>query len=369
MSRHVVKTMNAIFDALKESVFDDHRYLVADVTRHIHAAGDESSVCEFVKNAKFQIYQFGDDVVFMLMHNQQYYLLLLEDHTQAMIHLGLERMSNIEVVQGSGMLAQASGKWPVKKSISSLDIIDRCLGIDDPDSVFEYSDICDLFNSYGVWEIDNSRFELVFKEDIDRLISYILAYEDKTSSAQSKASTQALMLLKSSRSVAASVVNSYRSSLPEYTFLQWYQCIEYLFRINNSISISSLHNVPIDTAIDIVTDHELKISEEENLYQVLKSHASDTAIDYFLNRTALTLEETSDKVRCVAKYIYRHRCSIAHLRYNQDTSFKNSDWKGITEALVEVVYSLYIACDDSINTICTNKHVWTPLSTNESAVI
>lgn len=61
----------------------------------------------------------------------------------------------------------------------------------------------------------------------------------------------------------------------------------------------------------------------------------------------------------MTNYIYKLRCNIAHLRYNQDDISVN--WGKCVEALVEIIYSIYKKCDTEIVSICTNKGAWKPI--------
>ena len=135
------------------------------------------------------------------------------------------------------------------------------------------------------------------------------------------------------------ILNSLQSPLVEYVFLQLYQCIEYLFRLNNCFTLSAVHGIDLSKSIDIVLAHEFKISESDNLYRVIKENAVQATIDNFLKILPGTPEANSDTYNMVSSYIYRLRCSIAHLRYEQD-DISNVDWENCITALIEILCCL-----------------------------
>ena len=64
-------------------------------------------------------------------------------------------------------------------------------------------------------------------------VLFDVIHDEKT-----KNNLQDLSLLRSSRSIAASILSGFWSPLVEYTFLQLYQCLEYLYRLNNCFLIT-----------------------------------------------------------------------------------------------------------------------------------
>lgn len=147
----------------------------------------------------------------------------------------------------------------------------------------------------------------------------------------------------------------------EKDILQLYQCIEYLFRLNNCFTLSAVHGIDLSKSIDIVLAHEFKISESDNLYRVIKENAAQATIDNFLKILPGTPEANSDTYNMVSSYIYRLRCSIAHLRYEQD-DISNVDWENCITALIEILCSIYQKCDKDIVEVCKSKRSWTEIS-------
>lgn len=366
MNRNILATMDAIFETLKKNVSDEDEYRIVNIERHIKAQGDEALVCEFVKRAKVKLLQCCMEQLCLFEYNEQRYLLASDQHNSTLMEIGFEIETDVTIKQGAGMLAIANNHLPLREDISSLLIIEHCLGVE-PDTpggtsvTFDFSLISNLFTPYCIVKLDDSRFPLVYEEDLNRLVCYLLTEQTPNLSASAKSRVKSLLLMLSSRTISASILNSIQSPLVEYTFLQFYQCIEYLFKLNNCFSLSEKHNLCLEKSIDIILAHELKISEVENLYQVLKSNASDSSVDTVINIIPQAFEESGDKFRKASNYIYKLRCNIAHLRYDQD-DVSNVDWTSCTEALIEVIFSVYQRRDSDIIQVCTSKGAWNSIN-------
>lgn len=79
--------------------------------------------------------------------------------------------------------------------------------------------------------------------------------------------------------------------------------------------MSTVHGIDLPKSVDIVLANEFKISESDNLYRVIRENAAQATIDNFLKILPGTPEANSDTYNMVSSYIYKLRCSIAHLRY------------------------------------------------------
>ena len=363
MGRHVVSTMNRIFDVLKTHVSEDDSHHIVAVNRHIRAEGDEKLVVDFVKSAKMKTISCYLEVCSLFEYREQRYLLIPDKYAATIQEIGLEIELDSVAVQGTGMLAMASGELPLAKGILSAQVINLCLGIlpediSKNDIEFQFSELRELFMPYCVVRMDDSRFSMAYVEDINRLIGYLLADVHASLDESTKGSIKSLLLLKSSRSIAGSVLNGIQNPLIEYTFLQMYQCIEYLFRLNNCFTISSEHGIALGTSMDIVLSNEFKKSESENLLQILRNYAEPALLEVIVD---LSLDggagEVTDVFQKATSYIYKLRCNIAHLRYNQD-DLSNVKWAQCVNVLIEVVLSIYQKCDENIISVCDEKEAW-----------
>lgn len=359
MSRNVLMQMNAIIDVLRSKVKPEDKSRIVDVQRHIVGQSDDKNISNFVKKAKEKYFCFNNNFLAIFEYENNEYLLLSKQYSPAIEALGLNIEDDLSIIYGAGMLMIGNDKLPLKSGVTSLLIIEHCLGIEPEENtdsvILEFSDICDMFAPYIVINVDNSRFELLYEEDLFRLLVYVYAGCVSPFKSSVNQTIQEFALLSCSRSIAPSLVNFYESSLIEYSFLQLYQCMEYLFKLNNCFLISDSCNVDVNDVVNIIESYELKISEIDNLCKVIKNNASETSIETFFDFIS---EKGDDKINSVARYIYRLRCNIAHLRYNQYDCLKDVDWEKCIDALLCIIYSIYNKLDERITNVCTYKNSW-----------
>lgn len=364
MSRNVIQAMDKIFDKLKSNVSDDDRYLINSTKRHVIAEGDEEPVIEFVKRARMKGVIRNEVKIGLFDFEHKRYLLVPERFGNALFEIGFSIIEDLAIEQGTGMLAIGDGLLSLDRGVTSLGIIEKCLGVlPDPgegEIGFRFNSIRSLFEGYSVFEADDSIFELCYEEDFDRLLCYICVDNTEVFSDDAKIRLKQLSLLRSSRSISSSLLNSFHSSLVEYSYLQLYQCIEYLFRLENCFLIADENGISSEVAINIVVKHEFKVSEQDNLFKVIKQHAPETAVDGLIS--VIDDESSpSDKWRSSSKYLYRLRCSIAHLRYNQD-EIRNINWSKCIEAIVDIIYGIYNKRDKDIVELCNKSGAWNIIS-------
>ena len=361
MSRNVLQTMASIEEVTKSYVDAEDICRITNVRRHIQAAGDEEPVCDFVKHAKYKCFIRNGISIFIFFYNDQKLLFLPRVFCDPIDKIGYVLSDNIAITQGATMLAISSKNLPISDNVTSLRIIEEYLGLDDSvdgeNVIIPFSSIAELFKPYLLYIIDDSRFQIAFEEDINRLSCFLLSHVEASLSTETYSAIQQLSLLLSSRSIAGSILNGFQSSLIDYAFLQFYQCIEYLFQLNLCFIISEDHSIPIETAIHIVLAHEFKLSESEHLYRVLKDNAPLQAIEDLLSKNNVSQEEIKDKYRTASTFIYRLRCNIAHLRYNQEELLV-SDWRQCIESLVNIITSIYTKRDTNITHICISNNSW-----------
>lgn len=364
MSRKINAVMDNIFETLRSYVADDDSYRVESVKRHIIAEGDETKVCDFVKKAKINVVTRNSTSLCFFKYNESRFLLAPSIYETALDEIGFSVESDSSIIQGASMLAISKGALTLRSDITSILIIEKCLGVlpeeGETDVVFNYSDILELFDYFSVYILNDSVFELIYEEDINRLFCYLYANNDISFSSSSVKRIKDITLLCSSRSIAGSILNCLESSLVEYAFLQLYQCLEYLFRLNNSVLMATKHSISLETAIDIVVENEFKVSEQDNLYSVIKNNASETSIDTFYglitDEESKSDDESKKWISC-CKYIYKLRCNIAHLRYDQEV-ISDVSWEKCLEAMTDVIESIYRKRDREIIQICESKKMW-----------
>lgn len=362
MSRNVINTMNKIFDVMIKSVNEEDIYRISKIKRHITADCDEVPVIDFVKYSKIKVTAYNQMMLILFEYRQEKYLLTSNKYEADIQRIGFDIENELALIQGAGMIVISEDCLKIRNGISSLDIINDCLGIEEDGKTginFQFSDILKFFEEYCLIKIDENRFELQYEEDFNRLYGLMINNESNLILSSAVEKLKLTLLLLSSRSVATSVINCLESRSIEYAFLQLYQCLEYLYIINNSISISTSHKITQEIAIDIVLQYKLKSTEEENLYKVLKDNTPEEALELFFN--GIVIDPNGDKYKTVAAYIYKIRCNIAHLRYNQENILSIVQWEKLIDSICEIIYSTYQRMDKQIINICINKNTLTDL--------
>ena len=269
----------------------------------------------------------------------------------------------LELTQGCEMLAICEGIIGISPKYDSLVLIDECLGIEgeNGECVFDFADLRKLFSESTIFVMDDSRFLLQYEEDFYRLCCYCICDCAYMVDQQIKQVIKKLVLLESSRSIAASIINGLKSPLKEYSFLQYYQCLEYLFRLNNSFALQDKFSIGVSQSIGIVTNYDFKLTEDENLRRVIIDNTVETDIDAYFATTG----EKSDpgdskekKCKSVAQKIYKIRCQIAHLRYGQDTFLETLNWDNLILGITELILAIYQKCGTRIEATCNANNVW-----------
>lgn len=381
MGRKVVKCMDRIFEILEEVISSDDAYRKVDVKRHIQALGNELIVIDFVKTATVEKEYFGEFPASVFYYKGKKYILVIEKFADAIREIGFNEIfgeneseddkqkedgnadNALEIIQGCEMLAIIEGVINVSPAFDSMDIIDACFGLgeDEDDIVFTFDNIRKFFDKSVVFEIDDNRFPLLYAEDYYRLSCYCMCEKSTLLAKQTVESIKQILLLDSSRSVSASITNALKSSIEEYAFLQFYQCLEYLFRLNNSFKIKSLYHMGVSESIDLVTEYEFKLTEGENLRRVLVENTTEADIDRFIVSMgeSICADDTREKkTEYVSQCIYKVRCKVAHLRYEPKNLSETIDWKKLLTAIVDLVLATYQHCDKEIIVTCCAKKVW-----------
>lgn len=358
MSRTVSLTMNQIFETLKKHVAENDVGRIKKVTRRIKADVDEPKVIDFVAHCKISHICYRRFVLMGFLYRDTTYILVPQISSNFLEDLGLSLMSESAIIQGAGMLAIANDFLPLSKGVQSLNIIENCLGNDSSDIIeFLFSQISELFVQYSIFKIDENRFPLQYKEDYDRLYALSIPSDDYIS-VSVKDCLNKLLLLQGSRSIAASIYNSIESPQLEYSYLQLYQCMEYLFVVKSGLSLATQFSISTENAIDIASSGKLKSTELDNLITVLKC-TPEYVIDVFYNSIRTnSLDDNTDKINAVASYIYKIRCSVAHLRFNQPQLLATVHWDTLIENLALIIQTTYQKLDTEIIEICSLKESW-----------
>lgn len=366
MSRSVIVTMNDIFNYLKSFIAEDDVWLIKGHVRHIKASGDETITENIVKRAVL-LNHVKEPLAPVLgfLYEENTYIVVLREYEDLFNSLSFTPVipdDNIELYQGGGMLAIAHKFLTLKSGIGSMEIIDKCLGIDeDVCNCFDFEEISTLFESYSVFKTDNHIFPLVYAEDFNRLEAIIMTTRREWNGTILQKNLKKFLLLESSRSLSGSVINGLKSNQWEYTYLQLYQCLEYLFAVNNAIELKNKYCMSdISPAIDIASDSVLKKTEKDSLIGVLSQHTPPSTLDVFCKATFNY--EDLNKTEKAAEYIYKIRCNLAHLRFKQDSLPLKCDKSVMLEELSSIIADTYENLDTQIVSICESKSAWTLLN-------
>lgn len=215
MSRNINDTMNRIFDVLKKSVNEDDVSRIAQTTRHIIADGDETPVIDFVKYSRIKIIIYNQMTLIAFDYRTQKYMLVKEKYAFAIQNMGLDLEMDFAIVQGAGMIAMSENCLDLNSGITSLAIINKCLGLEDENDEenisFQFSQISQLFEPYYLIRIDEDRFQLQFEEDFNRFYGYIITNENNQIPSNALTRLNSTLLLLSSRSIASSIINCVES--------------------------------------------------------------------------------------------------------------------------------------------------------------
>ncbi len=361
MSRSVTTIMCCILDVLKSFVSDEDKHRIKTEKCNIKAdVEDESPVIDFVAKAKYNIKFIKNGFLSCYEYNSAVYILVPKDTENSLSKLGLSLVEDVVICQGIGMIAISQKALPLKNGIHSLDLIEAFLGEKTEEILF--SEITELFEPYIVFEAQSDRFAIEYEEDIER-INALISLDQSLITANSKGYLENFLLLHSSRGLSSALMNAIDSTSWEYSYLQLYHCLEYLFIIRQAEILSDEYTIKIDAAIDIASSGRLRAVEHENLFDVL-ALTPDIHIDNFYGALILGKGqfESGDKRMSVTKYIYKLRCCIAHLRFKQETIDVDGEKAEILERISEIVYGTYQQNDIEIINMCKSKSPWHQIS-------
>lgn len=367
--------MDRILERLKKRVVSDGYGdgFVHDVKRDIRAKDPEAEVINFVKKAQFCGFSFRTTPICCYLYNDERYLLLNQDYYDAMLTLGAEPLDmeqDCVIIQGAGMLAMSYGFLPFRPGITAMEIVDLCLGLESEDESEDripipfMDNIVPLFMPFQVFRLDVNRFSIEFEEDISRIYAYCILDKPSFLSHETSSSFQDFLLLKSTRSLANSVINGMECYSLEYTFLQFYQCLEYLFKLSIAFElISEQTELDKKTLVTIATKYKFKVSEKDSLLQIIQK-SDEAHISVFLDLIEYSPSADSENIfQTAAEKIYGLRCSIAHLRYyDQQESFSDEKLKAYVDGLIGIIRSVYDHVDTDIMDFNSFLSSWRPIN-------
>lgn len=382
VSRKVIDEMERIFEILKANVAKEDNERVKEIKRHIHATGNEEKISDLIKHAGVFCFQYSGFKTAIIDYSEELFILVNQKYSLPLEQLGLELLDDglnfgenedvdegeYEIVQGCQMLGIINHVIDIGNNISSMEIIDACLGTDE--TTFDFSELNTIFfEKSAVFKIDQSRLEMVYEEDCHRIAVYCLACEQNWGTEGINESLQELSMLGSSRSIALSLLNAINSQLSEYSYLQLYQCFEYLFKLNQSFDISEKLCVSDKIAVKFACEYDLKISERDQLKSIISKYSSENEVDLFIKMSGISTndsENVAQKKENVSNKIYDLRCGIAHLRYGQKKLYDTVKWGQLLESLVNMLVEIYQKIDQKIIDTCKTNNSWSEIQYDHS---
>ncbi len=146
----------------------------------------------------------------------------------------------------------------------------------------------------------------------------------------------------------------------KHSFLELYQCIEYLYPIPYLICLSNNLGDPIhfkklfqNTEIDL----NWRPREDQALEKLIKEIEEKDSVSQMVTciKSVFKITDTIQKdneIPLISKHIYQTRNSIAHFRSALKINIKNdSDWNDIIETLIGIIYDLYSKYSSQISLV------------------
>jgi len=368
MSRNVKKTIGNIFTILKSYIPDGDTHRIADCKkRTLQKDSNAEQGFAFVEKSKIMPFSYGTAMLMLFIYGGQKYILMKSEYISSIRCRDLRYVTDIPLLQAAGIIAMSENMLNLRVGITPLTIIDKCLGIESDNQEmtveFHFDDIANLFCPYDLIIIDDANFQLEFFEDLARLYAYI-AIDNNVPHIDNRAAILSEMLLTNgSRSIAIPLINFMESNSLEFSFLQLYRCLEYLYIINDSIRISEKHNIDCSTAALIISENALRTWESDRLYNLLNCGvvALTNSVEHAYDDVIALDNPNVNKVKSVSETIYDIRCRIAHLRYNHNTINPELELRQWIGYMIEHICLLFINFDESINRICVDNNAWKAL--------
>ncbi|WP_346354022.1 hypothetical protein [Azotosporobacter soli] len=376
MSRNVNNIQNVIQEKLKEGVDEENKKRISPAKKRIHLSQKEYTIIENAKLHKKQIDGLGY-AAYVEFENEKYFCLIAKKIEEGA--LDFEVIDDDELNTGIGILLAGENCIEIRDEITSLDIIEECLGLE-----CENEETCvdikakliieSFFEYYQVYIIPEEYKEFQYEEDLIRNFFYatikrnILCANEITSENLKK-----ILLLKSSRSILPTLLNMCGLKRRSHLFLEIYRCLEYLYIIIKILEWKSKHDIALLSLVDLVLKEKLRFPERVSIKELVFNYAHQDIIDKYYN---YIMDKDSDvkpeieknkKAEKVADYIYSQRCSIAHFQYKQEKTICDERLIEQFSLITELVYAVFENLDVNIVELCELTKVWGKPLTEEAA--
>lgn len=217
---------------------------------------------------------------------------------------------------------------------------------------FNYSDLTHYFSAYDIWAISEEYLPLNQNSILAIYSGYIINYNKEINlnlSTNSKHTIKLLIEKLPIDLIGGNIYSALTAMEWKHSFLELYQCIEYLFPLPYLIKLSN--NIGDKTLFaklffNAENDLQWRPKEDQALIKLLKKIENESSFIQILNSLIIIAKSKPDSIdnNCnfVSKHIYNTRNSIAHFRSGITNSIKTShEWDEIIEKLCLIIYDLY----------------------------
>ena len=349
MARKIKEFERSVFDVLDENVKDEYERERIVVRERDIDISDETA--DFIKRMKWATVSDANDI-HAVFYDDDWYICAIDKEYKS----DLLKESAKSVHEATGISLIVNKRKQLLSAITETRIIESILAVD-TDEMFSFDEINMLFSPHISYQVDKS-FNIVYEEDLQRL-SCLLEIDGKEYlTVNARSSLAELLLLVSSRSIARLVNNICNTHDFKLIFLQLYRILEYLFIIYKALEMGTKYGVPDYTVVDMLCDDRaFRQTEEQYVFELVSKYASADSkthyIEYLINYNLISEEQTNVD-EALAKYIYRHRCQIAHFKYRQERIIDETTLTESVERFAELILSMYIKLDGDI--IRVNEH-------------
>lgn len=227
---------------------------------------------------------------------------------------------------------------------------------------FNSSELVEFFSDFSVWEV-GEKFKPINKNTLLSIYSaYLIESKKNITLNFSEQSGQNIKLIIEDLPMDLIGGNIYRSLTAmdwKHSFLELYQCIEYLFPVPYLLTLAKNvgdHSLLQKLFINTENDLGWRPKENEALSILLKRIESKTSFVEILDSFSKILKHNpsnpENNIPFVSKHIYKTRNSIAHFRSALSNSVTTDDeWRDIVEKTSNIIYDLYIEFSTEISAI------------------
>lgn len=382
MANEMITVNRKIFSRLEELLpKDNSTYPLLKkgehAIRYIDSGESDSFAKDIIKTSKFEntIKTFDKSVIFVVSYFKIKFLIITGD-----CDCTIPFMKNINPFNDPDLITQnfkfnpgincilfSNENFPRNVDMEKSYLLMDNVFSDDKEGIingkFELQEISQFYSDFGIWEIAEDYTENINQNLLLAIFSnYVLSNEKGINLEFSKKTKENIKFLTEDSPIDLIGGNIYRALTSmewKHSFLELYQCIEYLFPIpyikDLSKNIGSSH---LFTELYTRAENDLKWrpKEEEALNKLIKAIEDKSSFDDMLalliriNGTGPNNEENN--VGFVSKAIYQIRNSIAHFRNSKNKiSYEDPEWDEIIEKLCLLIYDIYSLLSIEINQI------------------